>query len=98
MSDGQIDVGPEALCLYTAQEVAGMLRTSYRRVRNLIASGKLKAVKDGANLRVTPEAIIEYKGTLPPARGGRAECATCEGSPPAGFICSACGRAGSEAS
>jgi excisionase family DNA binding protein len=97
-TDEQIDVGLEVLCLYTTRNVAKMLQCSERRVRSLITSGKLRAVKDGANLRVTPEAIIEYKETLPPARAGRGECGTCEGSPPAGFICSACGRAGSVAS
>lgn len=94
----QIDVGLEALCLYTVSEVAAMFRCSTRRVRNLITSGKLRAVKEGANLRVTPEAIVEYRATLPPARAGRDECRTCEGEPPAGFICSACGRTGSVAS
>ena len=98
MTEAQIDVGPEVLCLYTMTEVAGMFRCSTRRVRYLIASGKLRAVKDGANIRVTPEAIIEYKGALPPARADRSECATCEGEPPAGFICSGCGRTGRAAS
>lgn len=98
MSDAQIDVGPEALCLYTVSEVAAMFRCSTRRVRGLIASGKLAAVKEGANLRIAPEAIAEYKAALPPARAGRDECGTCAGSPPAGFICAACGRAASVAS
>ena len=98
MSGAQIDVGMETLRLYTMDEVAEMFRCSTRRVRYLIASQKLKAVKEGAHVRVTPEAIMEYKATLPPARDGRGECGTCAGSPPAGFICSACGRAGSAAS
>ena len=98
MSDAQINVGPETLCLYTTSEVARMFRCSTRRVRTLVTSGRLAAVKEGANLRFTAEALAEYKAALPPARAGLGECGTCEGSPPAGFICSACGRAGSVAS
>lgn len=98
MSDAQTDVGLEALSLYTTEEVARMFRCSARRVRHLIASGKLKAVKEGANVRFTPEAITEYKATLPPARAGHGQCSVCAGSPPAGFICSGCGRTGRAAS
>ena len=98
MSDAQIDVGLEALRLYTTDKVAEMLECSPRRVRALVASGRLAAVKEGGNVRFTAKAIADYIATLPPRHAGSAGCATCAGSPPAGFICSACGRAGSAAS
>ena len=98
MSDAQIDVGLEALRLYTTDQVAEMLECSPRHVRTLVASGRLAAVKEGGSVRFKATGIADYIATLPPRHSGSGECGTCGGSPPAGFICSACGRAGSAAS
>jgi len=58
------DVGPEALDLLTAAEVAARLRLSVKTVRRLIAAGKIEAVRIGTLVRIAPEAVIEYKNRL----------------------------------
>ena len=48
--------------VYTASEVANLLRCDERRVRALVASGKLKAVHTGGarGLRIPVAALEEY--------------------------------------
>ena len=44
----------------TAEEVATILRTSLRTVRNLIKSGRLRGIKVGRGYRIPREALEEY--------------------------------------
>lgn len=93
---GEIDVGTAVLGLMTIREVAALLKYSEKKVRRLIASGALEAVKDGGCLRILPESLIEYKQRL---RGDpKPVCERCGGVPPEGFICTGCGRASRVAS
>lgn len=94
---GELDVGVAVLSLMTVDQVADLLNYSTQTVRRLIRAGRIEAVKDGALLRIVPESILAYKQRLREA-AGLPVCVTCAGSPPEGFICSACGRTGSVAS
>lgn len=64
------DVGAEALDLLTVAEVSARLRISPRTVRRLIYAERaepgtgLESVKIGDLVRVTPEAVVEYKNRL----------------------------------
>jgi excisionase family DNA binding protein len=64
-----LDVGPAALELLTVGEVATRLRVSPVTVRRLIKSGDLEAVRIGRLVRVAPEAVADYKGSLRAAVG-----------------------------
>lgn len=55
------DVGPEALGWLTVQEVASRLKLSVNTVRRRIYAGDLEAIKDGALVRVTPQALAAYE-------------------------------------
>ena len=93
---GEIDVGTAVLGLMSTKRVAELLEYSEKKVRRLIASGALEAIKDGGCLRVLPESLIEYKQRL---RGDpKPVCERCGGVPPEGFICTGCGRASRVAS
>ena len=93
---GEIDVGTAVLGLMTTKQVAELFNYSEKTVRRLIASGALEAIKDGGLLRVLPESLIAYKQRL---RGDpQPACEMCGGVPPAGFICTKCGRASRVAS
>jgi hypothetical protein len=94
---GEIDVGSVVLGMMKIKRVAVLLDVSERQVRRMITGGVLEAVKDGGSVWVLPESIIAYKQRL---RGDRGEpvCVTCSNDPPAGFICSGCGRTGRVAS
>ena len=59
-----MDAGLETLELLTVGEVAARLRVSPVTVRRLIKSGALEAVRIGRLVRVTPEAVADYKGCL----------------------------------
>jgi excisionase family DNA binding protein len=64
------DVGPEALDLLTADEVAIRLRCSARTVRRLVYAERkapgtgLESVLLGDLVRIPPEAVIAYKERL----------------------------------
>jgi excisionase family DNA binding protein len=44
----------------TLTEVAELLQVSRRTIERLVASGKLRSVRIGANIRVEPLAIRDY--------------------------------------
>ena len=93
---GEIDVGTVVLGLMSVKRVAELFEYSEKTVYRLIKSGALEAVKDGGSLRILPESLIAYKQRL---RGEpRPACETCGNVPPAGFICTGCGRASRVAS
>ena len=93
---GEIDVGEAVLGLMTVQKVADLFSYSEKTVCRLIKSGALEAIKDGGKLRILPESLIAYKQRL---RGDpQPACEMCGGVPPAGFICTKCGRASRVAS
>jgi excisionase family DNA binding protein len=89
---GEIDVGTAVLGLVTVKQVAVLLNYSEKQIRRMIAAGTLEAIKDGGSLRILPESIIAYKERLRVNRD-RPVCETCSGTPPEGFICTACGHA-----
>ena len=45
---------------YTTKQVAVMLGYSPSKIKSLIASGRLRSIKDGGNRRIMPEYIDEY--------------------------------------
>jgi excisionase family DNA binding protein len=45
---------------YTIDEVAGILKVNPATVRQLIASGELKATKVGRQYRISQEALDDY--------------------------------------
>jgi excisionase family DNA binding protein len=45
---------------YTVQEVARLLGYGLSKTKALIASGRIRSVKDGGNRRVLPEWVDEY--------------------------------------
>jgi excisionase family DNA binding protein len=51
-----------ALKIYTADEIAGQLKTSYKTVLNLIKRGLLKALPGIRHKRVTEEELNRYLG------------------------------------
>ena len=55
--------------LLTVADVARRLRCSERRVRGLIASGALPALRDGRNVRITPADVDTYVEALQQLRG-----------------------------
>jgi excisionase family DNA binding protein len=52
----------EALKIYTADEIAGQLKTSYKTVLNLIQRGQLKSLPGIRHKRITEEEFRRYLG------------------------------------
>lgn len=49
---------------FTVDEAAVELRLAPRTVRKRIAEGKLRAYRDGRAVRITEEAMVEYRHSL----------------------------------
>ena len=49
---------------YSVAEVAQMLGYGLSKTKLLVASGKIKSIKDGGNRRVMPEWVDEYIASL----------------------------------
>ena len=45
---------------YTTKQVAVMLGYSPSKIKSLLASGRLRSIKDGGNRRIPPEYVDEY--------------------------------------
>jgi len=61
-------VNDRLMKLLTIPDVGAVLQQSVPKVRRLIDSGELKAVKTGRNVRVRPEDLDAYIAALPSAR------------------------------
>ena len=46
--------------IYTAHEVAKILKTGYRKILKEITLGKLEAFKIGTHFRITEEQLVNY--------------------------------------
>ena len=57
------------MIIYTADEIAGLLKTSYKTVLTLIKRGQLKALLGIRHKRVTHEELCRYLGISPTQNG-----------------------------
>lgn len=62
------DTAPASTTVYTAAEVADILRINVKSVRHLCTSGRIAAVKAGREWRIPREALQAFLQTPPPPR------------------------------
>ena len=59
----------ETVKIYTAEEVAGLLKVDYKTVLRLIQRGLLQAIPGIRHKRITEQELHRYMGIKPPQEG-----------------------------